>query len=137
MDLFWIFKKEITDNSCGYFHWLFLPDSNKCFFICLATYIHICLYYFLILCSYFHLLFLLFLPQDILLFTMFDLISLQPAYNITEIRKTLYSSRRKKKCHINYNQNKCSKNMVYTKYEFFLPPFHILINILFRDKKIS
>ena len=89
MDLFWIFKKEITDNSCGYFHWLFLPDSNKCFFICLATYIHP---YLSLLFSHFVFLFspsffTLFATRHILLFTMFDLISLQPAYNITEIRK--------------------------------------------------
>ena len=68
---------------------------------------------FLILCSYFHLLFLTLLAtRYILLFTMFDSISLQPARNVTELTKTLYSSRRKKKCRVNYNQNKCSKHIV-------------------------
>ena len=80
--------------------------------------------------------FTLLTTRHILLFTvlMFDSISLQPAYNITEIRKTLYSSWQKKKCHINYNQNKCSKYMVQSM-SFSSLLFHILINILFCDKK--
>ena len=46
-------------------------------------YIPICLYYFLFLCFYFHLLFHSFLATtNILQFTMFDSISLQPTLNI-------------------------------------------------------
>ena len=100
------------------------------FFICLVPYMYIFLYYFLILCSYFHLLFLTpLVTRHILLFSMFDSVSLQPARNIMEIRKTLYSSRWKKKCCVNYNQNKCS-NM-----SFSSLLIHILIHILFCDKK--
>ena len=87
----------------------------QCFFLTLMLfcmfrpYIHICLYYFLILCSYFHVPFLTLLAtRHILLLTIFDSISLQPARNTTELRKTLYGWRRKKKCHAGYNQNKCS-----------------------------
>ena len=83
---------------------------------------------FLILCSYFHLLFLTLLAtRYILLFTMFDSISLQPARNVTELTKTLYSSRRKKKCRVNYNQNKCSKHMVQSM-SFSSLFIHILIH---------
>ena len=125
------------------------------FYICLKSHAHICLYYFLILCSDFHLLFLT-LPstRDILLFTMFDSILLQPARNITEIRKTHYSSRRKKKCPVNHNQNKCSN--IWYKVWVFLPPYsrsysHIILwqknlltifhitklQITFQNKKIT
>ena len=38
--------------------------------------------------------------EKILQFTMFDLISLQPSHNITEIR----NPQPKKKCYVNYNQ---------------------------------
>ena len=57
-------QKQIIDNSWSYLHSLFLPDSNKCFFICLVPCIRICFYYFLILCSYFYFFFLLFSPWD-------------------------------------------------------------------------
>ena len=67
---------------------------------------------------------------------MFDSISLQPARNITEIRKTLYISRRKEKYHFNYNQSKCSKYMVQSM-NFSSLLIHILIHILFCDQKIS
>ena len=51
-----------------------------------------------ILCSYFYLLFLsLLATRHTLQFTMFDSISLQPAHNITEIRKTLHKSTIKEK----------------------------------------
>ena len=61
---------------------------------------------------------------------MFDSISLQPARNTTEIRKTLYGWRRKKKCHAGYNQKNAL--MYGTKYEFFLPPYYShLIHVLF------
>ena len=113
------------------------------FSICLVPYIYICLYYFLILCSFFHLLFLTLLAtRHILQFTMFDSISLQPARNITEIKKTLHSPRQKKKYRVNYNQNKHSNIIVFgTKCELFLLPLvfgkaiiffsnHILMNIL-------
>ena len=53
----------------------------------LVPYIYICLYYFLILCSYFHLFLAPLATRHILQFTMFDSISLQPARNITEIKK--------------------------------------------------
>ena len=150
-------SKHITDNSRGYLHSLFSPDSNKCFFISLVPYIHIYLYYFLILCSYFHPLFLTLLAtRHILQFTIFDSISLQPARNITEI--TLHSSQRKKMFRVNYNQNNYSNLISGSKYELFLPPYqitfflafgqakiffsyrilmNILIYILFCDKKIS
>ena len=102
--LFWYFRKsekihkklycwhildlynQITHNSCGYLHSLFLPDCNV-FFVCLVPFIYICLY-FLILRSYFHLLFLThFATRRILQFTLFDSISLRTTRNITEIKK--------------------------------------------------
>ena len=106
------------------------------FYICLISHAHICLYYFLILFSYFHLLFLT-LPstRDILLFTMFDSILLQPARNITEIRKTRYSSRRKKKCPVNHNQNKCS-NIWYKVWVFSPPLFTFLFTYYFVTKNL-
>ena len=114
---------------------MFLPDSNKCFFKCLAPYIHICLYYFLILCFYSHLLFLTLLAtRHILLFTMFDSISLQSARNITEIRKTLHSSWRKKKCRVNFNQNKYS-NIWYKIWVFPPSLFTFLFTYYFVTKK--
>ena len=67
--------------------------------------------------------------RHIRLFSIFESVSLQSARNIMEIRKTIYSSRRKKKCCVNYNQNKCS-NM-----SFSSLLIHILIHILFCDKK--
>ena len=58
-------------------------------FICIIPCAHIIFYYFLILCFYFHLLFLnLLTTKHILQFTMFHIISLQTARNITEIRNT-------------------------------------------------
>ena len=117
------FKEQITDHSCGYLHSLFLPGSDKCFFICLGPYIDICLYYFLNFCCYFYLLFLTFLAtRHILQFAMFDSMSLQLARNITEIKKTFHSTRRKKKCRVNYNQNKYSNIIKFgTKYKLFFP----------------
>ena len=104
---------------------LFLPDSNKCFFICLVLHIHTCPYYFLILCFYFHLLFLTLLAtRHILQFTMFDLISV--------IKKTLHSPRRKKKCCVNYNRNKCSNIIIFgTKYEIIIPFYQITFFLAF------
>ena len=32
--------KQITDNSCGYLHSLFLPNSNKCFLYVYLPYMH-------------------------------------------------------------------------------------------------
>ena len=109
------------------------------FFICLVPYNHLCLYYFLILCSYFHLLFLILLAtRHVLPFTIFDSISLQHSSYITEIRKTLHSPRRKKKCRINYNQNKCSSTMIYgAKYEFFLSPYAVLFTYYYFVTKKS
>ena len=73
---------------------------------------------------------------------------------ITEIRKTRYSSRRKKKCPVNHNQNKCSN--IWYKVWVFLPPYsrsysHIILwqknlltishitklQITFQNKKIT
>ena len=129
------------------------------FFICLVPYIHICLYYFLILCSYFHLLFLTLLATRYnLQFTMsYDFIT--TCRNIMEIKKTFHSPRRKKKCCVNYNQNKYSNIIIFgTKSKLFLLlyqttfflafgwdkiffSYHIQRNILiykwFCDKKIS
>ena len=70
------------------FMWLFtLHCFSFLFSVCLAPYINICLCYFLILCFYFLLLFLfLFAKKNILQFKIFDLISLQPARNITKIK---------------------------------------------------
>ena len=108
MDIFWTFKSKLQIiHAATYIHCFFLTLINV-FFICLAPYIHVCLYYFLILCSSFHFLFLTLLAtRHILLFTISHSVSLQPAQNMTEIWKTLYSSRQKKKCRVNYNQNKC------------------------------
>ena len=86
---FWLFKSKLQINDGATYFALFRPDSNNCFFICLVPYIHICLYFFLILCFYFHLLFhFLLATRHILQFTMSNLISLQPARNITEIKNT-------------------------------------------------
>ena len=151
--MLWSFKCNVQIIHVATYIALFLPDSNKRFLICLVRYIHICFYYFQILCSsYFHPLFLtLFSTRHILQFIMFDLISLQPARNIKEIKKN-HSPSQKKKCRVNYNQN-----IFGSKYELFLPPNqffflafghakiflsnHILMNILiytlFCDKKVS
>ena len=139
--------KQITDNSSRYLHSLFLPESNKCFFVCLVLYIHTCLYSFLILCSYCQLLFLTHLAtRHSLQFTVFDDFIATCPY-ITEIKKALH------------NPNKYSNIIIFdTEYELFLLPYqitflsafgqakiffsyHILINILiyisFCDKKIN
>ena len=106
-DIFWAFKSKLQIIHAATYIELFPPDSNNCF-VCLVPYIHICLYYFLILCFYFHFLFLALLPmRHILQFKMFDSILLQPARSITEIKKYfIRCSRRKKKCHVNYNITK-------------------------------
>ena len=103
---------------------LFLPDSNKCFFICSVPHIHICFYYFLILCSYFHLLFLtLFATRHILQFTKFD--------SISEIKKTPHSPRRKKKYRVHYNQNKYSNMIIVGTTMSFSSLFIKLLNFSF------
>ena len=93
-----------------------------CYFLILINAFHmfsnICLYYFLILCSYFHLFLTLLATRHILKFTMFDFISLQTPRNITEIKKTLHSPRRKKKCRVNYNQN---QSMSFSSLHFNIP----------------
>ena len=63
-DIFWTFKSKLQIIHGATYIALFLPDSSKCFFICLVPYIHICLYHFLILCSYFYFLVFLFTPWD-------------------------------------------------------------------------
>ena len=86
-DISWTFKSKLqTIRPANSIHHFFLTLINI-FFISLVPSIHICLYYFLILCSYFHSLFLTILStRHILQFKMFDLISLQPAQSITEIK---------------------------------------------------
>ena len=88
-------SKQIKNFKTDYrFLWLL---SLHCFFltlitllfICIIPCIHICFYYSLILCFYFHLLFLnLLATKHILQVTMFHIISLETARNITEIRNT-------------------------------------------------
>ena len=86
---------------------------------------------------------------------MSDSVSLQPARNIMEIKKTLDSPRQKKRCRVNYNQNKYSNMIIFgTKYELFLLhyqitfflafgqakiflSYHILMNILIREQENS
>ena len=88
--MFWDFASKLQIIHAAAYIALFLPDYNNCFFVCLVPYSHICLYYFLIFCFYFHYLFLtLIATRHILQFTMFDLISLQPAHNITVMKNTL------------------------------------------------
>ena len=95
--IIWDFKCKLHIIIVATYIPLFLPDPSNCFFIYIIPYIHICFYYFLILCFHFHLLFLTLLAtKHILYFTMVDTISLQPARNITQIKKTLHSPRRKK-----------------------------------------
>ena len=85
--ILWAFKSKLQIILQDTYIALLLPDSNNCF-ICIVPYIHICFFYFFILCFYFHLLSLVRLStKHILQFTMFDTISLQPARNITEMKK--------------------------------------------------
>ena len=82
--IIWDFKCKLHIIIVATYIPLFLPDPSNCFFIYIIPYIHICFYYFLILCF-------LLATKHILHFTMVDTISLQPARNITEIKKTLHS----------------------------------------------
>ena len=87
--IFWALKSKLEIIHAATYVVLFLSDSNNCFFICLVPYIPICLYYFVMLCFYFdHLLHSLLAKRHTLQFNMFDLIPLQPARNISEIRNT-------------------------------------------------
>ena len=123
---FWDFNSKLQIVHGATYASLFLPDSNNCFFICLVPYIPICLYYFLILFFYFHLLFhSLLTTRHILQFTMFDLISLQPARNISEIRHTSQSTT-KKNCRVNQKPIQCSNIFVNICMSFSL----ILIKLL-------
>ena len=97
--MFWAFKIKLQIIHAATYIAPFVPASNSCFFIFLLLYIPICLYYFLIFCFYFHLHFhSLVATRHILQFTMFDLISLQPALN-TPRQEILHSPLPKKKCH--------------------------------------
>ena len=87
LSLYRTFKSKLQIFLAANYIALFLPDTNNCFFIWIVPYIHICFYYFLILCFYFHLSSLL-LMKHILDFTMFHIIPLQTARNITEIKNT-------------------------------------------------
>ena len=65
------------------------------------------------------------------------MISLQPARNITEVKKTFHSAQGKKKYRVNYNQNKYSNIIIFgTKYELFLPPYQITFFLVFGQAKI-
>ena len=67
---------------------------------------------------------------------MFDSMSLQLARNITEIKKTFHSTRRKKKCRVNYNQNKYSNIIKFgTKYKLFFPLYQITLFLAFGQAK--
>ena len=152
--IFWTFKSKLQIiHRATYIHSFFLTLINV--FYIFST-IHS---YLSLLFSHFVFLFspsFPYSPQDILQFTIFDSISLQPARNITEI--TLHSPQRKTKCRINYNQNNYSNLISGSRYELFFPPYqltfflpfgqaeiffsyhilsNILIYILFCDKKIS
>ena len=62
------------------------------------------------------------------------MISLQPARNITEVKKTFHSAQGKKKYRVNYNQNKYSNIIIFgTKYELFLPLYQITFFLAFRS----
>ena len=101
-------------------------------------YIYICLYYCLILCSYFHLLFLTLLAtRHILQLTMFDdFITTCPEHQ-GDKKKIFRSPRRKKRCRVNYNQNKCSNIIKFgTKYELFLFPYQVTFFLAFCQAKI-
>ena len=98
----WIFQKSAKKIDKKYIFLAYfgpLKANYRLFLLSLTLYsffltlitvficIYICFYYFLILRFYFHLLFLnLFATKHILQFTMFDIISLQTASTITEIR---------------------------------------------------
>ena len=87
--IFRAFKSKLQIIPAAIYIALFLPDSNKCFFICLVSYIpiHIIPIH-IILCSYFYHIFLALLAtRRILQFTMFDSILLEPARNSTEIKR--------------------------------------------------
>ena len=74
----------------------FLPDTNKCFFICLVPYpyLHLLFSQFVVL---FDFLFpTLLATRHILQFTMYDSISLQLARDITEIKNALQSMTKEK-----------------------------------------
>ena len=102
--IFWAFKSKLQIIHAATYVVLFLPDSNNCFFICLVPYIPVCLYYFVMLCFYLdHLLHSLLAKRHTLQFNMFDLISLQLARNISEIRNTSKSTS-KQNCRVNHNQ---------------------------------
>ena len=110
-------QKQITDNSCGYLHSLFLPDSDKCFFIYMFSTIH----------PYLSLLFyhfvLLFSPS-------FSYSSRHEThstiYNVWLNFITLHIPRRKKECRVNCNRNKYCYIIIFgTKYEIFLPSYFL------------
>ena len=137
-DIFWTFKSKLQIIHGATYIALFLPDSSKCLFYIFST-IHLYLSL-----PFFHFVFL-FLPsffslhamRHILQVAMFDLISLQPVGNITEIKKPCHSPQRKKKCRVNYNQNKYSNIIIFgTKYKLFLPPYQITFFLAFSQAKI-
>ena len=97
--IFRAFKSKLQIIPAATYIALFLPDSNKCFFICLVSYIpiHIIPIH-IILCSYFYHIFLALLAtRRILQFTMFDSILLEPARNSTEIKKRHFIIHHKRK----------------------------------------
>ena len=69
---------------------------------------------------------------------MFDLISLQPTHCIMERKKIFHSSLRKKKWHINDNQNEYSNIIIFgTKDVLFIPPYKITFFSAFGQAKIA
>ena len=78
--------------------------------------------------------FLLFLLRDTFYNLQCLMISLQPARNITEVKKTFHSAQGKKKYRVNHNQNKYSNIIIFgTKYELFLPLYQITFFLAFRS----
>ena len=68
--------KQITDNSCGYLHSLFLPNSNKCFLYVYLPYMH-------------YLVLTLLATRHFLQFTMFGSISELPFQLLVKLKHFL------------------------------------------------
>ena len=87
--------------------------------------------HFMFLFSHFSFFFLA--TRHILQFTMFDLISLQPAHNITKIKITSQSTTQEKVLHY---QTKCLNIIILgIQYEFFLPPYQVTFFFVFGQDK--
>ena len=136
--IFWVFKSKLQAVHAVTYITLFLLGPNNCFFICLLPYIPICFYYFHILCFYSHLLFTTLLATRIIIqFTILDSISLQPAHNITKIKKYLIAHyERESVARDNYNQSTQRSNifvvlsMEFSFLDFISCSHKILMNFL-------